>query len=92
MIHVKKVKVKVSGKVEVLLMLGIQPVTKLVKQEQKRLRMMYLDAIEANYSHEQMTPLNSILGNSQNILEDFTKFISQMDQLSADQAISQGTN
>ena len=26
---------------------------------------MYLDAMEANFSHEQMTPLNSILGNSQ---------------------------
>jgi len=25
---------------------------------------MYQDAIEANYSHEQMTPLNSIIGNA----------------------------
>jgi hypothetical protein len=25
---------------------------------------MYQDAIETNYSHEQMTPLNSIINNS----------------------------
>ena len=32
---------------------------------------MYQDAIEANYSHEQMTPLNSILGNSQIVIKRF---------------------
>ena len=32
---------------------------------------MYLDAIESNYSHEQMTPLNSILANSKIVYKRF---------------------
>ena len=38
---------------------------------------MYQDAIEANYSHEQMTPLNSILANSKIVIkrvEDLIEF------------------
>jgi hypothetical protein len=36
---------------------------------------MYLDAIEANYSHEQMTPLNSILSNSKIIYKRFSEIM-----------------
>ena len=32
---------------------------------------MYQEAIETNYSHEQMTPLNSIIGNSNIVLRRF---------------------
>ncbi len=32
---------------------------------------MYLDAIEANYSHEQMTPLNGILANSKIVYKNY---------------------
>ena len=32
---------------------------------------MYQEAIEANYSHEQMTPLNCIIGNSKIIQSRF---------------------
>ena len=32
---------------------------------------MYQAAIESNYSHEQMTPLNSILGNSNILMKRF---------------------
>jgi hypothetical protein len=32
--------------------------------------MMYQEAIEANFSHEQMTPLNCILGNSKIVKQD----------------------
>lgn len=36
---------------------------------------MYLDAIEANYSHEQMTPLNSILSNSKIIYKRISELM-----------------
>jgi len=36
---------------------------------------MYLDAIEANYSHEQMTPLNSILSNSKIIYKRISEIM-----------------
>ena len=32
---------------------------------------IYRDAIEMNYSHEQMTPLNSIMNNSAMLLDNF---------------------
>ncbi len=42
----------------------IKDITGILKYQQRLSDRMYLDAIEANYSHEQMTPLNSILSNS----------------------------
>ena len=36
---------------------------------------MYQEAIEANYTHEQMTALNSILGNIKIVLDDFKTII-----------------
>jgi hypothetical protein len=43
---------------------------------------MYLDAIEANYSHEQMTPLNSILANSRMVYNrNKVYFKKQQDEL-----------
>ena len=44
--------------------INIKDVTAIIKGIQKINDMKYLDAIEANYSHEQMTPLNCIIGNS----------------------------
>ena len=43
--------------------------TTIIKGIQKINDMKYLDAIEANYSHEQMTPLNCIIGNSKIVLK-----------------------
>ena len=42
----------------------IKDITGILKYQQRLSDRMYLDAIEANYSHEKMTPLNSILSNS----------------------------
>ena len=39
---------------------------------------MYRDAIEANYSHEQMTPLNCILANSDIVLRRVYKMIQEL--------------
>ena len=44
--------------------LVIRDITNIIKSQQRLSDEMYQDAIEANYSHEQMTPLNCILGNS----------------------------
>ena len=42
----------------------VREITQMVLGQQKLADSLYQDAIEANYSHEQMTPLNCILGNS----------------------------
>ena len=50
---------------EELLLLKIKDITKIVRMQQKQSNKIYEDAIEANYSHEFMTPLNCIIANSQ---------------------------
>ena len=40
--------------------------------QQKKSDMLYQDAIESNYSHEQITPLNSILFNTTKIYENLS--------------------
>jgi len=49
---------------ENLVMLNIREISNFVKNLQKTNDKIYLDAIEANYSHESMTPLNSIIANT----------------------------
>lgn len=51
--------------------LSIKNITTLIHGHTRLLDGIYQDAIEANYSHEQMTPLNSILGNSKLIRTRF---------------------
>ena len=45
-------------------MLSINNITGIVRSQQKISDSIYQELIEANYSHEQMTPLNCILQNS----------------------------
>ena len=45
-------------------MVQIRDISNVVNGQQKMCDKMYEDAIETNYSHEQMTPLNSIINNS----------------------------
>ena len=54
-----------------LTLLIIKDVTQILRNQQKLSDKMYLDAIEANYSHEQMTPLNGILANSKIVYKNF---------------------
>ena len=64
--------------------LQVKDVSNILKYQQKMIDSMYQDAIENNYSHEQMTPLNSILGNSQIILNkiyEFRELLCRMYQL-----------
>ena len=42
----------------------IRDITSIIRSQQKMTDKLYQDAIEANYSHEQMTPLNCILNNT----------------------------
>ena len=48
-----------------------QNVTQQLSDQQKRMDKTYHDAIEANFSHEQMNPLNCILINSNIIQKRF---------------------
>ena len=43
---------------------SLRNITAIIKNQQKQSDRIYQDAIEANFSHEQMNPLNSILANS----------------------------
>ena len=69
--ELKKIHVQLNGKQETVLLVFCESLSTVLKQQQKKSDEMYQEAIEANYSHEQMTPLNSILGNSGIVLEDF---------------------
>ena len=47
-----------------IMAINIRDITSILKAQQDIIDEIYQDAIESNYSHEQMTPLNSIIGNS----------------------------
>lgn len=51
--------------------------TAILKGQQKLCDQMYQDAIEANFSHEQMTPLNSILSNSKIVYHTLFKLMEE---------------
>ena len=73
---IKRITFEVRSKPQDLLLMQVKQVTKLLKSQQRLSDEIYQEAIEANYSHEQMTPLNSILGNSGIILDDLRKVVS----------------
>ena len=62
-------------------MLTIKNITQIIKQQQMLSDSMYQDAIEANYSHEQMTPLNCILGNNRIVHNRLVKLIDENREL-----------
>ena len=51
--------------------LKIKNISSLIKNQQRMSDKIYQDAIEANFSHEQMNPLNSILANSNIVYKRF---------------------
>ena len=56
-------------------LLVIRDMTNLINFQKNQSDNMYLDAIEANYSHEQMTPLNCIIAQSNIIYKRFKEII-----------------
>ena len=54
-----------------MIMFTIKDISTIIKNQQKVSDDIYLDAIEANYSHEQMTPLNCILGTNAILMNRF---------------------
>ena len=63
------------------LYVGIKNITNLIKHQHRLYDKMYLDAIESNYSHEQMTPLNCILANSKIIYRRLEKLFCEVTAL-----------
>lgn len=55
--------------------LEIRDISNIIRGMRKFSDALYLDAIEANYSHESMTPLNSIIANSRIVMKRLTKLI-----------------
>ena len=58
----------------------IRDITNIIKSQQKLSDEMYQDAIEQNYSHEQMTPLNIILANSRIASKRFLEVQKYLDE------------
>ena len=56
---------------ENLIILNVKDITSLIRNLKYTNDKLYLDAIEANYSHESMTPLNSIIANSRIVAKRF---------------------
>ena len=73
-IEIKQIELTVKEQPKRMHLMTIHPITEILKKQQKKCDELYQEAIEANYSHEQMTPLNSILGNTHNPLDDFITF------------------
>lgn len=55
--------------------LEIKDISNIIRGMRKFSDGLYLDAIEANYSHESMTPLNSIIANSRIVMKRLAKLI-----------------
>lgn len=58
-------------------------VTDLIWLQQTKSDKRYQDAIEANYSHEQMTPLNNILSNAKMLLTQIKNTMKKGDEKSS---------
>jgi hypothetical protein len=59
----------------------VNDITFLMKNQQKLIDHMYQDAIEQNFSHEQMTPLNSIVNSSKLCTEKVDKMYKYLEQM-----------
>ena len=68
-VEIKQVHVK--GEMSFLIM--VKDLTSIIKSQQRLSDDMYQDAIESNYSHEQMTPLNSILAQSKIVSKRYSE-------------------
>jgi hypothetical protein len=60
------------------LAIKVRDITFLIRNQHRLYDFMYLDAIETNFSHEQMTPLNLILAHSLQIEKRFKKVYSDL--------------
>jgi signal transduction histidine kinase len=49
--------------------ISVKDISKIVTRLQHQIDSQYQDAVLSNYSHEQLTPLNSILNNAANLIE-----------------------
>ena len=47
-----------------MILINVREISNFIKNLQTTNDKIYLDAIEANYSHESMTPLNCIIANT----------------------------
>ena len=77
-VNISKLKLKVGDCEEQFMMVVVNPISNMIQNQQRISDEMYQEAIEANYSHEQMTPLNSILGNSSVVKEMLRLQIKQL--------------
>ena len=51
----------------------VKDISEIVILQQRASDEMYKDSVLSNYSHEQLTPLNSFLNNSRTLLQDLTE-------------------
>ena len=58
--------------------ISVRNISGVIQNQQSLSDKLYQDAIEANFSHEQMNPLNSILVNSGLVYTRFARMIRQL--------------
>ena len=68
-IEMRKLLLTVAGEQKNFIMVVANKITDIIRYQQRKSDEIYQEAIEANFSHEQMTPLNCILNCSQILIE-----------------------
>lgn len=67
-----------QGSCNYLMTLSLKNITTIIKNQLKMSDQIYQNAIEANYSHEQMTPLNLILSTTSVLMKKIRKSSHEM--------------
>ena len=57
------------------MIITIRNISQLIKYQEKISNLKYMEAVEANYSHEQMNPLNCILSSSKIVYKRLQQLI-----------------
>ena len=77
-IELKKIQLPdLQGKLQEFILFEIKDITAAITSQQKKSDLLYQDAIEANYSHEQMNPLNNIVQNSSTVHRMISKLLEE---------------
>ena len=60
-----------------MILINVRDISNFIKNLQNTTDKIYLDAIEANYSHESMTPLNCIIANTKIVQKRLAKVMEE---------------
>ena len=79
-IKIETLSVEKNEKYQKQYLIRIRDISEFAHKQQDQIDCMYKDAILSNYSHEQLTPLNSILNNAMLLIDYLNKIKSNLNQ------------